>query len=83
MHVSVRASHGHAAHTHASQGLRKPSAAAYEAVISHLQLPADQLIFVDDRQVNVDGAASSGMTALRFTGADVLESQLRDLGLQF
>jgi hypothetical protein len=38
---------------------------------------------VDDRQVNVDGAASSGMTALRFTGADVLESQLRDLGLQF
>lgn len=66
------------------QGMRKPAAGAYQAAASHLQLPPERLIFVDDRQPNVDAAAASGMKAIRFTGcALALEKELQDLGLQF
>jgi HAD superfamily hydrolase (TIGR01509 family) len=66
-----------------SQGLRKPAPAAFEAVTSHLQLPPQQLVFVDDRQPNVDAAAQAGMSALLFTGTAALEQQLQELGLEF
>lgn len=65
------------------QGLRKPAPAAFEAVTSHLSLPARRLVLVDDRQVNVDAAAQAGMTALRFRSAAELESDLKALGLDF
>lgn len=63
--------------------MRKPSPAAYEAVLAELQAPAAQVIFVDDRHVNVDGAAAAGMRALRFTGSSELEVALRQAGLVF
>lgn len=66
------------------QGYRKPAAAAYEAAVSHLQLPPEQLIFVDDRQPNVDAAAAAGLKSIKFTGcATALEQDLLSLGLQF
>lgn len=65
------------------QGLRKPAPAAFEAVTSHLQLPPQQLVFVDDRQPNVEAAAQTGMAAVLFTGTDALEQRLQQLGLEF
>jgi HAD superfamily hydrolase (TIGR01509 family) len=65
------------------QGLRKPAPAAFEAVTSHLQLPPQQLVFVDDRQPNVDAAAQAGMATVLFTGTEALEKQLQQLGLEF
>ncbi|KAG1677474.1 hypothetical protein FOA52_001930 [Chlamydomonas sp. UWO 241] len=65
------------------KGHRKPSRAAYEAVISQLQLPPSQLIFVDDRQVNIDGAKAVGLDALLFKNAATLEAQLLERGLVF
>jgi histidinol phosphatase-like enzyme len=65
------------------QGLRKPAPAAFEAVTSHLQLPAQQLVFVDDRQPNVDAAAQAGMAAILFEGTEALEQRLQQLGLEF
>ena len=66
------------------QGLRKPAPAAYQAAVSHLQLPPERFIFVDDRQPNVDAAAAVGMQAIRFEGnPNALEDQLQKLGLEF
>ncbi|WIA18095.1 hypothetical protein OEZ85_009574 [Tetradesmus obliquus] len=65
------------------RGLRKPAPAAFEAVTSHLQLPPQQLVFVDDRQPNVEAAAQAGMAAVLFTGTDALEQRLQQLGLEF
>ena len=68
------------------QGLRKPSAECFAAIVQHLQLPADQvdqLLLVDDRQANVDGAVQAGMQAVRFESAAQLAAELRRRGLQF
>ncbi|KAF6256642.1 HAD-like domain-containing protein [Scenedesmus sp. NREL 46B-D3] len=65
------------------RGLRKPAPAAFEAATSHLQLPPQQLVFVDDRQPNVDAAAQAGMTAILFTDTAALDQKLQQLGLKF
>ncbi|KAI3438280.1 hypothetical protein D9Q98_000715 [Chlorella vulgaris] len=64
------------------QGLRKPSPESFAAVVSHLQLPPEGLLFVDDRQVNVDGALSAGIPSIRFESAAQLEAELRQRGFQ-
>ena len=65
------------------QGLRKPDAAAFEVVVNTLQKPSQQLIFVDDRKVNVEAAAASGLKAVHFTGnVKDLEQQLLDFGVE-
>lgn len=64
--------------------MRKPAAGAYAAAVSHLQVPPAQLIFVDDRQPNVDAAAAAGLKAIKFSGcAEALEAELKQLGLDF
>jgi putative hydrolase of the HAD superfamily len=64
------------------QGLRKPDPAAFEVVVNTLQKPSQQLVFVDDRKVNVEAAVTSGLKALHFTGnVEELERQLLDLGV--
>ncbi|KAG2498380.1 hypothetical protein HYH03_003639 [Edaphochlamys debaryana] len=65
------------------KGLRKPAREAYEACIQELGVEASQIIFVDDRKVNVEGAAVVGMDAILFQGAANLEAELRNRGLQF
>lgn len=34
-------------------GLRKPAPESFAAVVAHLGLPPDRLLFVDDRQVGL------------------------------
>ncbi|MCB8955009.1 MAG: HAD family phosphatase [Nocardioides sp.] len=62
-------------------GAAKPDPAAYRAVIERAGVPPERLVFVDDKQVNVDAAAALGMDAIRFTTADELRRQLRERGL--
>ena len=66
----------------ALQGLRKPAAESFEAVVAHLGLPPGRLLFVDDRQANVDGALAVGIPAVRFESAEQLEAELRQRGFQ-
>lgn len=63
------------------QGLRKPTEECYRAVISHLGLPPERILFVDDRQQNIDGAMKSGMRGIRFTGAENLRVELQKYGI--
>lgn len=64
-----------------TEGAAKPDRRIYEIAIERAGLPADRLVFVDDRQPNVDGAAALGMDAILFTDAPRLRSELRSRGL--
>lgn len=44
-------------------GLVKPDAAIFEAVVDQLGCAAQSILFVDDNQINVDGARSAGLMA--------------------
>jgi HAD superfamily hydrolase (TIGR01509 family) len=46
-------------HTHV-QGLRKPDPQAFTRVLEHLGVTPDQVVFVDDRQSNVDVSVMRG-----------------------
>jgi len=62
-------------------GLRKPGQAIYKRALDILGGPAERTLFIDDRAENAAAAAASGMTAIRFEGADKLRSQLEEHGV--
>lgn len=41
----------------------KPDLDLFEHIIADLGLPADQILFIDDNQINVDGARTAGLYA--------------------
>jgi putative hydrolase of the HAD superfamily len=51
-------------------GLVKPDAAIYEHVVEVLQCPAHEILFLDDNQINVEGARAVGLTAQRAVGVE-------------
>lgn len=60
-------------------GLRKPGAAIYRRALDILGTPGQHTLFIDDRAENAAAAASAGMQAICFTGADALRSNLQTL----
>lgn len=50
----------------------KPEAAAYQAVLEGLDVRADEVLFVDDRPVNVAGAQAVGIRAVLFESPEQL-----------
>jgi putative hydrolase of the HAD superfamily len=62
-------------------GLRKPEPAIYKRALDILGTPAQRILFIDDRDVNVAGAAASGMKAIQFTGETALWAELERLGV--
>lgn len=60
--------------------LVKPDAAIYEHVIDELGIEASDLLFVDNKSENVDGARAVGGDGHVFTDASGLEHWLRSLG---
>jgi FMN hydrolase / 5-amino-6-(5-phospho-D-ribitylamino)uracil phosphatase len=62
-------------------GVRKPSADAYLHAARALGRPPSSCVFVDDRDVNVEGAWKVGMPAIVFKDADSLRADLRSLGI--
>jgi putative hydrolase of the HAD superfamily len=63
-------------------GLRKPGAPIYRRALDILGAPPERVLFIDDRQENVEGAQSVGMKGIRFTGEAALRSQLKSLGVK-
>jgi len=64
-----------------TEGVAKPDPAIYTLVAERSGLAPEQLVFLDDRAVNVDAARDAGMTGLVFTTADVARRDLHALGL--
>jgi FMN hydrolase / 5-amino-6-(5-phospho-D-ribitylamino)uracil phosphatase len=48
--------------------LRKPDPAAYQLAARRLALPAEQILFIDDRVGNCEAARGIGMQAIHFQG---------------
>lgn len=59
----------------------KPSPAAYAAALTVLGAAPADVLFVDDSESNVDGARRMGITAVHFTSAESLRSELANAGL--
>jgi FMN phosphatase YigB (HAD superfamily) len=59
-------------HTSSFYGARKPDPAVFENMLAHYGVPAHQVFFADDLEVNVEGARSVGIDAHRFTDATAL-----------
>lgn len=57
----------------------KPDPRAYRAALDALGAAPDEVVFVDDRPANVEGARAVGMRAEVFTGPGALAGIARDL----
>ena len=62
-------------------GAMKPDPRIYQEALRRSGLPASACVFVDDREVNVLGAARAGIHALRFESAERLAADLARLGV--
>ena len=61
--------------------LLKPDPAIYYLALDRFGLKPEQAFFIDDRQINVEGARAVGMQAHLFTTAEELRESLRAEGL--
>lgn len=61
----------------------KPAPAIYEAAAARVNVPPNQLFFVDDRAENVAAAQALGWHAKRFTTPLQLANDLESFGVQF
>lgn len=62
-------------------GVRKPDTGFFEALLEATGHPAQRCLFVDDRPVNCEAAASVGMMTHLFEGVEGLRRRLREEGL--
>ncbi|HZX07794.1 HAD family phosphatase [Kribbella sp.] len=60
-------------------GLRKPEPEIFRLAAGRLDLEPSECVFVDDLQLNVDGARAVGMTAILHTEYDETRRALEDL----
>ncbi|MEO6533439.1 MAG: HAD family hydrolase [Pseudolysinimonas sp.] len=63
-------------HTSSFYGARKPDPRVYRNLLAHYDIPAAQVFFADDLQVNVDGARSVGIDGHQFTDAASLSAAI-------
>jgi putative hydrolase of the HAD superfamily len=57
-------------------GVMKPDPAVFAAALQTISRKPDQVLFIDDRPVNVEGARAAGLHALLFTSAAELRRAL-------
>jgi len=58
----------------------KPEPAIYEYSLDALKVPASEVLFVDDRDVNLEQARAAGMRGIRFRSVNQLRDDLHALG---
>ena len=58
-------------------GCRKPEARIYEMTLERLGLPGEVCLFVDDIEVNCEGARKAGMTAVHFYDNEQAITEIR------
>lgn len=62
-------------------GYIKPDPMYYRRALERLDADPAKVLFIDDKEENVQGAIDTGMKALRFTGIEKLRTNLTTYGL--
>ena len=62
-------------------GVRKPDRTFYTLLLERIAVPAERVLFVDDRAENCEAAENAGMHAHHFTGTPALARHLAAAGL--
>ena len=62
-------------------GLRKPERDIYRLALETTQFPAEQCCFLDDRAINLEGAAQLGMHTVQVQSLEQMKSELAKLGV--
>lgn len=62
-------------------GHRKPDTESYEAVARELGVLPEEIVFIDDRIENVEGAIQVGMKAIHADSTRVMRPKLTELGV--
>ncbi|MDQ2832660.1 MAG: HAD family phosphatase [Acidobacteriota bacterium] len=88
MEVGLRARHAwiedfqHHTWSHAVN-LAKPEAAIYLHAAEGMGTPAENILFIDDKQENIDAALAAGMQAIQYTSHDSFEREMHARGLGY
>ena len=62
-------------------GLVKPDREAFDFVVSALGIPREHILFLDDNQINVDGARAAGLQSERTVGVAEAQAVLETAGV--
>lgn len=62
-------------------GFMKPAKEAYLDACKKISLPPERCLFIDDMQINIDGAVSAGLQAILFRDANKLRCDLGKLNI--
>ncbi len=57
-------------------GLVKPDARFYQFILEKMKVEAPQAIFIDDFEINIEGALAAGMNAIQFETIDQVKKTL-------
>jgi len=58
-------------------GCRKPESRIYRIMLDRIEMPAEACLFVDDVEVNCEGARKAGMSAVHFQNNEQAISEIR------
>ena len=64
------------------EGIVKPQREIYDLLRSRIDLPAEELCFIDDVEKNVNGSRAAGWNAIRFVSNDQVEADFEKLILE-
>lgn len=62
-------------------GVAKPDPKAYEILLSELQYPASDIVFIDDKLSNIEAAKKMGIDAILFESETQLRQELKQRGI--
>ncbi len=62
-------------------GLEKPDPKAYQLLLEKVELPANEVVFIDDLEENVEAAKKLGIDAIVFKSAEQVRHELAKRGL--
>ena len=58
-------------------GCRKPEARIYELTLERIGMPAEECLFIDDLEPNIEGAEAAGMKAVHFRDNEQAIGEIR------
>ena len=63
-------------------GIAKPDAEIYRHAVQGLGVPAGEILFVDDREENIEAARAAGMMAVQYSGHKEFVETMERMGLR-